>query len=69
MRLAAAAHRRVAAPERVEQCEPVSDVEPPSFSGLSYNAQYAQIFSQPLNLKRMVPKPEKDAQSGVAGAK
>ena len=54
----------------MEQCDTSTpDVEPPSFSGLSYNNQHTQLFSQPLNLKRMVPKPEKDAQAGVEGAK
>ena len=38
-------------------------------SDLSYDAQYEEIFSQPLNLKRPVPKPVKEAQAGVEGAR
>ncbi len=46
-----------------------SDVEPPSFSNLSYNKQYDQLFSQPLNLRRPVPKPDKESQAFEEGSK
>lgn len=45
------------------------DVQPPQMSELSYNKQYDQVFSQPLNLKRPVPKPVKDAQADEPGAR
>jgi stearoyl-CoA desaturase (Delta-9 desaturase) len=38
-------------------------------SALSYDDQHAQVFAQPLNLKRPIPKPVKDAQADVDGAK
>lgn len=38
-------------------------------STLSYNKQYEQLFSEPLNLKRPVPKPVRDAQADEQGAR
>lgn len=40
------------------------------FSQLSYNKQYEEIFKQrPLPLKKLLPKPSKDAQAHEPGSK
>lgn len=55
-----------------QQSEPEQEPEQqlPDFSQLSYSQQYDQIFQQqPLPIKKMMPKPNKDAQSQVPGAK
>lgn len=61
---------RVAAPFAPETAPmDIPDVQPPSFAELSYNKQHEMIFSEPLNLKKPVPKPMKDAQAQEPGAK
>jgi stearoyl-CoA desaturase (delta-9 desaturase) len=44
------------------------EVRPPTLSELSYNSQHAQLFAEPLNLKRPVPKPVRGAQADEPGA-
>lgn len=48
--------------------DPTDPIRPPEMSDLSYNEQYEELFSKPLNLRRAVPKPVKDAQADVEGA-
>lgn len=43
-------------------------VQPPAFSQLSYSKQYDEIFSKPLNPKKVVPKPDRSAQAQEPGA-
>ena len=39
----------------------------PEWAGMSYDAQYDDIFSKPLNLRRVTPKPDAEAQAQVGG--
>lgn len=43
----------------------VSQIMVPEWAGMSYDAQYDDIFSKPLNLKRVTPKPDPAAQAKV----
>ncbi|KAL4442947.1 hypothetical protein ABPG77_008438 [Micractinium sp. CCAP 211/92] len=45
------------------------DIMVPEWAGMSYDAQYDDIFSKPLNLRKATPKPDPDAQGTVPGAK
>jgi stearoyl-CoA desaturase (delta-9 desaturase) len=45
-------------------------VRPPELGALSYDAQHAQLWAAPaLNLKRMLPKPDRAAQAAEPGAR
>lgn len=41
----------------------VRDIMVPDWAGMSYDAQYDDIFSKPLNLKKVTPKPDPAAQA------
>lgn len=41
----------------------------PEWAGMSYDAQYDDIFSKPLNLRKITPKPDPEAQAQVDGAR
>lgn len=43
----------------------VEGVNVPGWAGMSYDAQHDDIFSKPLNLKRITPKPDPAAQAEV----
>ena len=53
------------APERQEE----NAVQVPEWAGMSYDAQYDDLFSQPLNVRKVTPKPDPEAQAQVPGAK
>lgn len=47
----------------------VGEIMVPEWANMSYDAQYDDIFSKPLNLKKVTPKPDPKAQAQVgAGA-
>lgn len=48
----------------------VGEIMVPEWANMSYDAQYDDIFSKPLNLKKVTPKPDPKAQAKVdAGAR
>lgn len=48
--------------------QPVDPVQPPNLSELSYSKQYDELYKQPLNIRKVVPKPSKEAQAQEPGA-
>jgi stearoyl-CoA desaturase (delta-9 desaturase) len=45
------------------------EITVPEWAGMSYDAQYDDIFSKPLNLRKVTPKPDPEAQAQVPGAR
>lgn len=43
----------------------VGEIMVPEWANMSYDAQYDDIFSKPLNLKKVTPKPDPKAQAKV----
>jgi stearoyl-CoA desaturase (delta-9 desaturase) len=60
---------QVAQPSLAEQQVAEEEVAPPNMAEMSYNEQYEEIFREPLNLKRPLPRPQRSAQADVQGAK
>jgi hypothetical protein len=59
---------RVAA-EAMTITESAEELSVKSLAGLSYNKQYDALYqTQPLNIKQMVPKPDRAAQAQEPGA-
>ncbi len=54
--------RRAAAAEVEADVIPKSSNSPLNLKFLSYSEQYDRLFSQPIDAKKPVPKPSKDAQ-------
>lgn len=47
----------------------VGEIMVPEWANMSYDAQYDDIFSKPLNLKKVTPKPDPKAQAKAPGAR
>ena len=45
------------------------DVDKPVWGGLSFSEQYDQMMKDPLNARKTVPKPDKNKQADIPGAK
>lgn len=48
--------------------QPIDPVQLPKMSEMSYSQQYDELYKKPLNIRKIVPKPNKDAQAKEQGA-